>query len=482
MNRRTKIICTLGPATDAPGVLRSLISAGLDVARLNFSHGSFDEHERRIRSVRDASRDLKRPIAILADLPGPKIRIGTIESGTVRLRRSADFTLTLNDVPGDENVVTLHAPAVFKSVRPDHSLFLDDGIIELKVTEVSPTEIRTKVVNGGDLSGHKGLALPGVPLDTPSLTEEDLKALEFISKSGEIDWIAVSFVRSPNDIRDARKELVRLGRPLPLIAKIEQHEAVDNLDEILQEADSLMVARGDLGVERPIYQVPILQKQIIAKCKAVGKPVITATQMLDSMIRNPRPTRAEVTDVANAVLDGTDCVMLSGETAVGKYPNETVRLMRQVILQAEGQLTYKATAGVRLPHSGDEVTEAICQATCDIAYELNAAAIITATRSGHTARMVSRHRPLTPIIGITSEREIYNRLALTWGVSPALTPRARDTDETISFAIETAIERKLVKKGDLVVITAGVPTGVSGHTNLIKVHSVGSPMIDRASE
>jgi pyruvate kinase len=477
MNRRTKIICTLGPATDSLTVLRALIAGGLDCARLNFSHGEPEDHARRIEMLRKAAEDVNRPIAILADLPGPKIRVGNIENGPIRLRRGEEFTLTLREVSGDAKEVHLPAHEVFRSVKAGNALFLDDGIIELKVIEVSPSEIRTRVVDGGELSSHKGLALPGVPLDMPSLTAEDHAALDFIAQH-DIDWVAASFVRSAEDVRAVRRVLEEKGKPLPIIAKIEKHEAVDCLEAVLEEADGLMVARGDLGVERPIYQVPVLQKQIIARCNYAGKPVITATQMLDSMIRNPRPTRAEVSDVANAVLDGTDCVMLSGETAVGKYPIETVRMMRQILLQAESSLTYKTLDWSSVSHTGDNVTDAISQATCDIAEELNVAAILTATSSGFTARMVSRHRPLTPIIGVTSSPRAYHTLALSWGVLPVLTPAVHNTDETLTSAVQTALDHQVVKPGDLVVITAGVPTGIAGNTNLLKVHRVGAPTQD----
>jgi pyruvate kinase len=477
INRRTKIICTLGPATDSVSMLRALISAGMDTARLNFSHGRFEEHERRIQMLRTASENVSRPIAILADLPGPKIRIGLIEAGVIRLRRGEEFTLTQRDVPGTDHEVHLPSPEVFAAVRKGSAIFLDDGLVELRVTDVTPEDIHTKVVDGGELSSHKGLVVPGITLDVPTLTEEDKAALHFIAHH-DVDWVAASFIRTAEDILTIRRILEGEGSPLPVIAKIEKHEAVDCLDAILRASDGLMVARGDLGVERPIQEVPILQKQIITRCNAVGKPVVTATQMLDSMIRNPRPTRAEVSDVANAVLDGTDCVMLSGETAVGKYPVETVRMMRQIILQAEGSLDYETMHWSHMRMDADGITDSISQATCDIARDLKATAILTSTSSGYTTRMVSRHRPITPIIGITAEPRTYRRLALSWGVLPILTPKAVNTDETLEIAVRTAEERKLVKPGDLVIITAGVPTGISGSTNMLKVHRVGSPMVD----
>ncbi len=477
INRRTRIICTLGPATDSVGVLRALISAGMDVARLNFSHGSFEEHQRRIRLLRIACQSAPRPIAILADLPGPKIRIGQIAGGPIRVRRGNDFTLTLRDVPGDLNEVHLPDREVFEAVQEGNSLFLDDGLIELKVLEHDEENIHTRVVDGGELSSNKGLVVPGITLNMPTITPEDRDALHFIAQQ-DVDWVAASFIRSAEDVRDIRRILEAEGRPLPIIAKIEKHEAVDQLDNILRASDALMVARGDLGVERPIQEVPILQKEIISRCNATGKPVVTATQMLDSMIRNPRPTRAEVSDVANAVLDGTDCVMLSGETAVGRFPVETVRMMRQIILHAESSLDYDSNPWEHVRSDADLITDTISQATCDIARELKAAAILTSTSSGYTARMVSRHRPITPIIGITPNPHTYRRLALSWGVLPVLTKEVVSTDATLEMAVNTAIERKLVKPGELVVITAGVPTGIAGNTNLLKVHRVGEPMVD----
>ncbi|MBW3624880.1 MAG: pyruvate kinase [Armatimonadetes bacterium] len=478
LNRRTKIICTMGPATDSRETLRALIEAGLDCARLNFSHGEFSEHERRIRLLREAAQDAGRPIAILADLPGPKMRIGTIQNGTVQLRRGDPFTLTLREVPGDEREVHLPDKEVFEAVKKGNVLFLDDGLIEIRVEEVTPEEIHTQVVDGGPLSSNKGLVLPGVKLNIPSVTDEDREALRFIARQ-DIDWVAASFVRHADDVREIRKFLKSQGSMLPIIAKIEKHEAIECLDAILKASDALMVARGDLGVEMPIYRLPLLQKQIINRCNCMGKPVITATQMLDSMIRNPRPTRAEVSDVANAVLDGTDCVMLSGETAVGQYPVETVRMMSQVILQAESSFDYNGARWRDMSLQEDNITDAVSQATCDIARDLNASVILTSTSSGYTARMVSRHRPETPIIGITSNPQTYRRLALTWGVLPVLTPPAYNTDETLETAAQTALDQGIVKEGDLVVITAGVPTGVAGNTNMVKIHRIGTPVLDR---
>ena len=477
MERRTKIICTLGPASKSPEAIGALVAAGMDVARINFSHGALDEHEERIERVREASRSAGRPVAILADLPGPKIRIGELPE-PVRLQPGDAFSLMESDGPGDAHRVHLPSVEVFRSVHVGDSLFIDDGLIELQIVEMLPGEIRTQVLSGGQLSSHKGLAAPGVRLDTPSLTDADRVALAFIV-SHDIDWVAASFVRAPEDVLAVREVLETAGRPLPIIAKIEKSEAVEQLEGVLDASDGLMVARGDLGVEVPIYQVPLLQKRIISMCNAAGKPAITATQMLDSMIRNPRPTRAEVTDVANAVLDGADCVMLSGETAVGLHPVEAVRLMRQIVREAEGALDPDRFIGMLTPSEAERVTDSISLATCRIASELNAAAILTATSSGHTARMVSRHRPRTPIIGVASDPRIYNRLALMWGVRPVLTPGAANTDETLERAVGVALANGFVKPGDLVVITAGVPTGIAGNTNLIKVHRVGQPMVDR---
>lgn len=471
MIRRTKIVCTIGPASDSPAILRKMIAAGMDVARLNFSHGTFDEQAARIALLRRLSEEARRPIAILQDLPGPKIRIGEFRDGRVTLRRGATFALRCDPAAGDDKGVHLPSPEVLRALKPGDKVFLADGLLELRVIQKTEREVLTRVVTGGELASRQGVAVPRAALPISGITDRDVEALRFGLAHG-VDWVAVSFVRDPEDLRKVRALVREAGCDVPLIAKIEKHEAVHHLDEIVREADGVMVARGDLGVELPIHEVAITQKQIIHKCNKAGKPVITATQMLESMTRSPRPTRAEVTDVTNACLDGTDAVMLSGETAAGQYPVEAVRMMARIVSTAERSPAYSALFGPHQNAKAETVTDAIGEATAGIARDLGAAAIMASTFSGYTARMVSRYRPKTPIIGVTANPATYRRLALSWGVRPLLVKQALNTDETISFAVEGALREGLVKTGDLVVITAGVPAGVPGNTNLIKVQTV----------
>ncbi|MGQ9523221.1 MAG: pyruvate kinase [Armatimonadota bacterium] len=469
--RRTKIVCTIGPASDSPAVLRRMIAAGMDVARLNFSHGTLEDQAARITLLRRLSEEVGRPIAILQDLPGTKIRIGEFRDGRVTLRRGAVFALRRDPSPGDDQGVYLPSPEVWEALKPGDKVFLADGLLELRVFERTESEVLTRVVTGGELASRQGVTVPRVVLPISGITERDVEALRFGLAHG-VDWVAVSFVRSPDDLRQVRALVREAGGDVPLIAKIEKHEAVQRLDEIVGEADGVMVARGDLGVELPIHEVALTQKHIIQRCNKAGKPVITATQMLESMTRNPRPTRAEVTDVTNACLDGTDAVMLSGETAAGRYPVEAVRMMAKIVSTAERSTAYSRVFGPHQNARAETITDAIGEATAGIARDLGAAAIMASTFSGYTARMVSRYRPKTPIIGVTANPATYRRLALSWGVRPLLVERAKNTDDTISFAVEGALREGLVKRGDLVVITAGVPAGVPGNTNLIKVQTV----------
>ncbi|HEY3283846.1 MAG TPA: pyruvate kinase [Armatimonadota bacterium] len=469
--RRTKIVCTLGPATSTPAALRGLRQAGMNIARLNFSHGDHDQHAERIRLIRQLREETGRPIALLQDLSGPKIRIGAVAVGEVCLRRGQTFTLTTRPVPGDAACVQVSMPEILRALVPKCRVFIDDGLIELQVLSRDEEEALTRVVTGGVISSHKGLVVPGVDLDLPSLTEKDRQDLRFGLDQG-VDWVAASFLRTPEDVLVVKRAIQDLGHSTPVIAKIETGAAVRNIDGILAAADGAMVARGDLGVELPVHLVPGIQKSIIRKCNRLGKPVITATQMLDSMMRNPRPTRAEVTDVANAVLDGTDCVMLSGETAAGRYPLDAVRMMSRIVLEAESKLNHDALLYQRHGEDAETVTDAISQAAAELARDLGAKAILAATSTGYTARMVSRYRPKVPIIGVTSCERVYRQLQLVWGVRPWLSPPARDTDETIQRAVEVATQSGLVKAGDMVVITAGIPSGISGHTNLIKVQTL----------
>ncbi|HEY3413923.1 MAG TPA: pyruvate kinase [Armatimonadota bacterium] len=469
--RRTKIICTIGPATRAPERLRALIDAGMNVARLNFSHGEFAEHAQTIRDIRAQAETTQGPIAILLDLPGPKIRIGEIQGGTVWLERGQEFVLTSRMVSGSADEASLPNQEVRKAVKPGDSVFLDDGSIHLKVLSTNDTDIRTRVLVGGNLSSHKGVAVPGVRLDIATITQRDLDALAFGVEHG-VDWFAASFVRSAADLNTLRAHQTALGASIPIIAKIEKHEAVSDIDAIIDAADAVMVARGDLGVDVDIWRVPTIQKDIIRRCNCVGKPVITATQMLESMTYNPRPTRAEVTDVANAILDGTDCVMLSGETAIGKYPTETVAMMVEIARNVETTLDFGGILKTRMEDQAHTVTDSISAATVVVAGHLNAAAILTATSSGSTARMISRYRPKSPIIGVTTQPETYRRLALSWGVNPVLAPMADSIEGTLDASFNSARDAGLVSPGDIVVLTGGLPVGVPGNTNLIRVATV----------
>lgn len=474
--RRTKIVCTLGPAVDEPGQVAQLMLAGMDVARFNFSHGNFDEHRARFEAVRAASRQTGKCIAVLQDLCGPKIRIGSVAPGT-RLRRDARFILTTDPTPGNEERVELPIPELVRAVRPGDRLLLDDGLLELVVISKTATELETRVVIGGQLSSKKGISAPGVRLDIEAVTEKDKNDIRFGLELG-VDYVALSFVKCADDVLTLREVMREAGRVVPIIAKIEKFEAVENLESILDACDGAMVARGDLGVEMPVEEVAVTQKRIIRACNRKGKPVITATQMLDSMIRNPRPTRAEVTDITNAVFDGTDAVMLSGETAAGAYPMEAVQMMSRIAEFAEGAIDYAHVLDEKhLEHGARaSVTDAIGEAVATIATEQHAQAILCSTTSGNTARTVSKFRPQTRILAATTEETTYRAMALYWGVEPMLVPFPRDTDAMIAQTVEAATRFGHVHDGDRVVITAGTPLGVPGSTNLIKVHIIGQPL------
>jgi len=473
--RRTKIVCTLGPAVDGPGQLALLAHAGMNVARLNFSHGTHEEHKTRFENVRAAAAETGKCLAVLQDLCGPKIRVGNVAGGT-RLRQDAAFVLTLRDVPGNEEAVHLPVPQMFAAVKPGDRLLIDDGLLELVVTEKAGEDLHTRVITGGTLGSKKGISAPGVNLDIEAVTDKDEEDVRFGLALG-VDFVALSFVQRAADVHRLRRIMEAEGRVVPIIVKIEMPEAVAALDEILEVSDGAMVARGDLGVEMPVEEVPMVQKRIIRACNKLGKPVITATQMLDSMIRNPRPTRAEVTDIANAVLDGTDALMLSGETAVGAYPFDAVKTMGRVAECAERDMDYERAYSERRDLYGTEsVTDAIAEAVATVAHDREAKAILCSTSSGRTARMVSRFRPRCPVLAGTTSPESYRQLALSWGVVPMLVPFPSDTDEMIANTVEAAVQGDLVSEGDFVVMTAGTPIGVPGSTNLIKAHTVGQPL------
>lgn len=474
--RRTKIVCTLGPASSSVPMLKQLIDAGMNVARLNFSHGTHPEHGETIVAARRAAHEQGQNLALLLDTKGPEIRIGTFPEGSVTLTEGSSFTLTTEDVEGSRERVSVNYPDIVRDVRVGMRVLLDDGLIVLQVEHVGETDVRCLVMTGGELSNRKGVNIPGADLNLPAISEKDREDIIFGIKN-DLDFIAASFVRKAEDVLAIRAILEAHRSGIQIIAKIENQEGVDNLEKILAVSDGVMVARGDLGVEIPAEDVPLVQKAIISKCNKAGKPVITATQMLDSMIRNPRPTRAEASDVANAIFDGTDAVMLSGETAVGKYPLEAVHTMARIAERAETALHYARILESFEPPEERSVTDAISYATCHAAQELSAAAIITATQSGFTARNVSKYKPKARIIAVTPREPVARRLALTWGVFPVLCRPTTTTDEMFSAAIEASLRSGYIHNGDLVLITAGVPVGLSGTTNLMRVHTVGEILL-----
>ena len=472
--RKTKIICTLGPASDSEEVIRRLVLAGMNAARFNFSHGTHDSHRAQLLKLRRVRDELGAPVATILDTKGPEIRIKDFPNGPVTLERGQMFTLTTDEVPGDESRVSVTYQNLHKEVEPGCRILVDDGLIELLVKEIQGTEIRCEVENGGPLSSNKSINIPNVHIDLPSLTEKDREDIRFAVEN-DFDFIAASFVRKASDVEDIRAELDKHGgQNIRIIAKIENREGVDNLDEIIAAADGVMVARGDLGVEIPAHEVPILQKKMIKATIRAGIPVITATQMLDSMIRNPRPTRAEVSDVANAVFDGTSCVMLSGETASGKYPVEALETMADTVSAAEDAIDYWGRFREQNQLAGgSSINDAITHSCCLTALDLNAVAILAATKSGYTAKVISRFRPACPIVALCQTEQVRRQLAISWGVHPYLSGLVDSTDRLFSLAVEVARKEGAVKPGDTVVITAGVPIGQSGTTNLIKAQVVG---------
>lgn len=467
--RKTKIVCTIGPASESLENTKKLILAGMNVARLNFSHGDFDEHGNRINIIRQACQELGKTVAILLDTKGPEIRTGKLAVEPIELVQDEYITLTTEEILGDKDRVSITYDNLPNDVEVGSTILIDDGLIGLTVVEVQGTEIKCLIVNGGTIKSKKGVNVPGVRISLPGITEKDANDIIF-GIGQDIDFIAASFVRKASDVLEIREllECHNAGH-INIISKIENQEGVDNLDEILAVSDGLMVARGDLGTEIPAEDVPLVQKMMIEKANWAGKPVITATQMLDSMQRNPRPTRAEASDVANAIFDGTDAIMLSGETAAGKYPVESVLTMSRIAEKAESALNYRELFLKQSTVQETTITEAISQAVAISALDLNAKAIISSTETGHTARVVSKYRPEAPIVAVTTEDRTMRRLTLTWGVTPVKGKLASTTDEMFDYALQGGIDSGLVAEGDLVVITAGVPLGRSGSTNLIKV-------------
>lgn len=474
--RKTKIICTLGPAVDSEQAMRRLILAGMNAARFNFSHGTHESHLAQLNKLKRVRDELGRPVATILDTKGPEIRIGSFAAGPITLKRGDSFILTTEAVPGDEKRVSVTYSQLHKELSAGCRVLIDDGLVELVVAEVEGQEIRCTVENGGELSSNKSINIPDVAIPLPSLTERDEQDIKFAVEQ-DFDFIAASFVRKALDIKDIRAVLKKYGgEDIRIIAKIENREGVNNLDEIIEASDGIMVARGDLGVEIPAYEVPVLQKEMIAKTVAQGKPVIIATQMLDSMIRNPRPTRAEVSDVANAVYDGASCVMLSGETASGKYPLEALETMVKTIAAAEESIHYWGRFQKAGAPSESTINDAITHTCCLAAMDLNAKAILAATSSGATARMIARFKPACPVAALTMTERVRRQLAIVWGVHPYLYGTVDSTDRLFSLAVECARKEGVVQPGDTVVITAGLPIGQSGSTNLIKAQVVGEPV------
>ena len=474
MPQRTRIVCTLGPASDSDAVVRALIRVGMDVARLNFSHGDHATHAACIARVRRIARDERAVVALMGDLQGPKIRVGEISRGAIQLLPDAAFTLTTRKIDGSPDAIGVDFPELPQAVRPGSRILLADGLLELQVVAVRGSDVETRVVNGGELRPHKGVNLPGVPLKISALTDKDRADAAFAVEQ-DLDYLALSFVRSADDVIELKHLIDARGAAIPVVAKIEKPEAIDHIDAILDASDGVMVARGDLGVEASVEQVPIFQKTIIRKANAAGKPVITATQMLESMIENPRPTRAEASDVANAILDGTDAVMLSGETAMGKYPVEAVQTMAHIAGAIEASLQFESCIR-KYGSDAMSVTDAIGNATCEIAEQLGAKLIITSTFSGFAARMISRHRPLTRIFAVTSNEKTQRRLALVWGIQSTLIAQVDTMEQIVMQSIGAVQEQGLAAEGDRVVITGGVPAGISGRTNMIQVRVVGETM------
>ncbi len=470
--RKTKIVCTLGPATDKEDVLEKLIVRGMDVARCNFSHGSYDEHKVRIDKVREYSEKHHTSTAVMLDTKGPEIRLGLFENHEVMLEAGDQFVLYSEEREGNKNGISITYPDLYQDVEIGTTILIDDGLVEMEVIDLKDGQIICQVKNGGKVSDRKGVNVPNVKLSMPFLSEKDKEDILFGIKE-DVDFIAASFVRRADDIHKMRKFLNdHGGYDINIIAKIENREGVENIDEILQASEGVMVARGDMGVEIPYEEVPVLQKMIIKKGMEAGKQIITATQMLDSMMKNPRPTRAETTDVANAIYDGTGAIMLSGETAAGLYPVEALETMVRIADRTEQDIDYRKRFFARERKANPDVADAICHATCTTALDLNARAIVTVTKSGYSARNISKYCPACDVICGTTDKKVARQLNLVWGTAPVILENKKDIFELFDHALEVAESQKYLEKGDITVITSGVPIGVSGTTNMIKVQTV----------
>ena len=470
MLKKTKIICTQGPSTEKPGVIDALLANGMNCARFNFSHGDHEEHLGRINMVREAAKKAGKVVSLILDTKGPEMRLGEFKDGKVMLEKGNQFTLTYDDVPGDETHVSVNHKGLYTEVKPGDTLLLSDGLVALKVDEIKGKDIVTTIQNSGKMSTRKRVAAPGVSLGLPPISEQDAKDIIFGCEQ-DMDFVAASFIQRPDDVLAIRKLIEEHNGRMEIIPKIENLEGVKNFDAILEVSDGIMVARGDLGVEVPAEDVPLIQKEIIRKCNAAGKPVIVATQMLDSMERNPRPTRAEVSDVGNAILDGTDAIMLSGETASGDYPVEAVSTMNRIAQRMESSLEYKELYVERGLQHMESRTRAIAHATVQMAYELDAPAIITPTESGYTTKVVSKYRPKAAIVAYTPSEKVLRQLNLRWGVYPVLGTQWSDVDEMISNATAAAVKEDLVQRGDLTIITSGVKAG-KGNSSSVRVYNI----------
>ena len=472
--RKTKIVCTIGPASESEEMIEKLINAGMNVARLNFSHGSHEEHKGRIDTIRKVAKRLNKTVAILLDTKGPEIRTHNMKDGVIELEKAKEVIVSMSEVEGTPEKFSVTYDNLINDVQVGSYILLDDGLVELQVKDIDHNngEVKCDILNTGELKNKKGVNLPGVKVNLPGITDKDADDIRFGIKE-DVDFIAASFVRRPSDVLDIREILEQEKANITIFPKIENQEGIDNIEEILEVSDGLMVARGDMGVEIPPEKVPMVQKDLIRKCNKLGKPVITATQMLDSMQRNPRATRAEASDVANAIYDGTDAVMLSGETAAGLYPEEAVKTMRNIVVSAEAAQDYKKLLSDRTKLVETSLVNAIGISVAHTALNLNVKAIVAATESGSTARTISKYRPHSDIIAVTPSEKTARQCAIVWGVYPVVKEGRKNTDALLNNAVATAVETERVQNGDLIIITAGVPTGEKGTTNMMKIHLVG---------
>jgi len=471
--RKTKIVCTIGPTSESEEIFKELVNSGLNVARLNFSHGNHEEHKKRIDTIKKVRTELGANIAIMLDTKGPEIRTRDFENGEVEIEKGQEIIITSKEILGNSKIISVTYDKFAEDIKKGDTVLIDDGLISLEVIEkINDTDLKCIVRNEGTIKNKKGVNVPNVKINLPALTKRDISDIEFGIKQ-DIDFIAASFIRKAEDVISIRRVLEENNADhIMIISKIENREGVENINEIIEVSDGIMVARGDLGVEIPAEEVPLVQKELIRKCNAAGKPVITATQMLDSMIRNPRPTRAEVSDVATAIFEGSDAIMLSGETASGSYPVESVKTMSRIAVMIEDSLDYEEILRTKQVDGNNSITNSISQATCRTSLDLKASAIISATSSGYTAAAVSRFRPSAPIIAATESDYVMRKMSLYWGVYPLKIRKMQSTDDIIDISVANALKEGYIGNGDLIVITAGVPVGISGSTNLLKVHVV----------